>query len=46
MLTSGVVLLRENERPHTAAYTRALLENFSWELYDHPPYSPNLALSD
>jgi hypothetical protein len=24
----------------------ALLEHFNWELFDHPPYSPDLALSD
>jgi histone-lysine N-methyltransferase SETMAR len=45
MLTYGV-LLHDNARPHTAARTRALLEHFSWELFDHPPYSPDLASSD
>jgi hypothetical protein len=39
MLTSGVVLLHDN-----AAHTQALLEHFSWELFDHPPYSPDLTL--
>jgi histone-lysine N-methyltransferase SETMAR len=46
MLTSGVVLLHYNARPHTAARTRAPLEHFNWELFDHPPYSPDLAPSD
>jgi transposase len=46
MLTSGVLLLHDNARPHTAALTRALLEHFEWELYDHPPYSPDLAPRD
>jgi hypothetical protein len=46
MLTSGVVLLHDNARPHTAACTRALLEHFNWKLPDHPPYSPNLTPSD
>jgi histone-lysine N-methyltransferase SETMAR len=46
MLTSGVVLLHDNVHPHTAACIRALLELFSWELFGHPPYSPDLALSD
>jgi transposase len=46
MLTSGVVLLHENARPHTAARTRALLEHFNWELFDHPPYRPELTPSD
>jgi histone-lysine N-methyltransferase SETMAR len=46
MLTFGVVLLYDNARPHTAACTRALLEHFNWELFDHPPYSPDRAPSD
>jgi transposase len=48
MLTSGVVLLHDNARRHarTAARTRALPENFDWELFDHPPYSRDLAPSD
>jgi histone-lysine N-methyltransferase SETMAR len=40
------VLLHDNARPHTAARTRALLGHFNWELFDHFPYSPDLALSD
>jgi histone-lysine N-methyltransferase SETMAR len=32
--------------PHTAACTRALLQHFNLELFDHPPYSPDLTLSD
>jgi histone-lysine N-methyltransferase SETMAR len=46
MLTSGAVLLHDNVHPHTAARTRALLENFNWELFDHPPYNPDLNPSD
>lgn len=38
MLTSGVVLLHDN--------TQALLQKFHWDLFDHSPYSPNLAPSD
>ncbi|KAJ4439542.1 hypothetical protein ANN_07666 [Periplaneta americana] len=33
-------------RPHTAASTRGLLDQFGWEIFDHPPYSPDLAPSD
>jgi transposase len=40
------IVLHDNARPHTAARTRALLEHFNWELFDHPPYSPDLAPSD
>jgi histone-lysine N-methyltransferase SETMAR len=46
MLTFGVVLLYDNACPHTAARTLALLEHFNWELFDHPPDSPDLAPSD
>jgi histone-lysine N-methyltransferase SETMAR len=46
MLISSIVLLHGNVHLHTAAHTRALLEHFNWELFDHPPYSPDLARSD
>jgi histone-lysine N-methyltransferase SETMAR len=46
ILTTGVVFLRDYVQLHTAARTRALLERFSWEFFDHPPYSPDLAPSD
>jgi histone-lysine N-methyltransferase SETMAR len=46
MLTSGVMRLHNNVRPHIAARNRALLERFNWELFDHPPSSPDLASSD
>jgi hypothetical protein len=46
MLKSGVVVLHDSSRPHTAARTRALLEHFNWELFDHLPYIPDLAQSD
>jgi hypothetical protein len=46
MLTSSVVLLHDNTRLHTAACTRALLEHFNWELFDHPLYSPDFTQSN
>jgi transposase len=46
MLTKGVVLLHDNARPHTAPRTNALIKLFNWEIFDHPPYSPDLAPSD
>jgi histone-lysine N-methyltransferase SETMAR len=46
MLTFGIVLLHDNARPHTGARISALLEHFNWELFDQPPYSPDLAPSD
>jgi transposase len=39
------VLLHDNARPHTVGRTRRLLEHFNWDLFDHPPYSPDLVLS-
>jgi hypothetical protein len=42
----SVVLLNNNVFLHIAACTRALMEHFNWELFDHPPYSPDLTPSD
>jgi hypothetical protein len=42
MLTYGV-LLHDNARQHAAARTQTLLEHSDWELFDHPPYSTDLA---
>jgi transposase len=46
MLTKGIVLLHYNARLHTAAYTNALIKLFNWEIFDHPPYSPDLVPID
>ncbi|KAJ4437856.1 hypothetical protein ANN_13795 [Periplaneta americana] len=46
MLTAGVVLLHDNARPHKARRTASVLTEFGWELFDYPPYSPDLAPSD
>jgi len=46
MLTKGVILLHNNTQPHTAAHTNALIKLFNWEIFDHPPYSLDLAPSD
>jgi histone-lysine N-methyltransferase SETMAR len=45
MLTSSVVLHHEYLRPPTVARIRTLLDHFNWELFDPPPYSPDLAPS-
>ena len=42
MLTKCVILLHDQVRLHT----NALIKLFSWEIFDHPPYSPDLAPSD
>jgi hypothetical protein len=48
MLISDVVLFHDNARSpiSTAAHTRALLEHFNWELFDHHRYSHDVAPSD
>jgi histone-lysine N-methyltransferase SETMAR len=47
ILTPSVlaVFLRDNADPHTAARTRALLQHLDWELFNFPPYIPDLAPS-
>ncbi|GBN22071.1 hypothetical protein AVEN_170092-1 [Araneus ventricosus] len=46
LLTSGVVVIHDNARPHSASITQQLLDQFKWNLSDHPAYSPDLATSD
>ena len=35
MLSGGVVLLHDNARPHLARQSTHLLQEFSWELFNH-----------
>ncbi|KAG8291263.1 hypothetical protein J6590_064575 [Homalodisca vitripennis] len=37
VLTSGVVFVHDNARPHTAQRITELLEKFKWDVFDHPP---------
>uniref|UniRef100_A0A1B6JMV6 Tc1-like transposase DDE domain-containing protein n=1 Tax=Homalodisca liturata TaxID=320908 RepID=A0A1B6JMV6_9HEMI len=46
MLSSKVVLIHDNARPHCSARTKAELNSFKWQIFGHPPYSPDLAPSD
>ena len=46
MLTKGVVILHESAWPHTVTRTNALIKIFICEIFDHPPYSPDLTPSD
>uniref|UniRef100_A0A8C5RKU3 Transposase n=1 Tax=Laticauda laticaudata TaxID=8630 RepID=A0A8C5RKU3_LATLA len=45
-LSSKILFLHDNARPHTANRTREVLNAFKWEIFPHPPYSPDLAPSD
>jgi hypothetical protein len=38
--------MHDNARPHTAARTQDLFQKFCWDMFDHPPYSPDLAPSN
>jgi histone-lysine N-methyltransferase SETMAR len=38
--------LHDNARPHAAARTQAMLQEFGWEVFERPAYSPDLAPSD
>jgi hypothetical protein len=40
LFSSGVLLLCDNARPHTAARTRQLLEQLQWKVFEHPPLHP------
>ncbi len=46
LLMEGVILLHDNARPRSANITRALLQQFQWDVFRHPPYSPNLTPSN
>lgn len=46
MLRDGILLIHDNARPHTAHDTQQCLMELRWEVFDHPPYSPDLAPSD
>ena len=45
LITKGILFLQDNA-PHTAHYTTCTLQQLGWEVLPHPPYSPDLALSD
>ena len=48
MHSARVILLQENARPrpHMARWATHLLQEFSWEVFNHPLYSLHLAPSD
>ena len=42
----SIVFHHDNARPHTSLKTRVKLRELDWDILPHPPYSPDLALSD
>ena len=46
LLSKRVLLLHDNDRPHTAAHTVDTLRALKFEVLEHPPYSPDLAPSE
>jgi histone-lysine N-methyltransferase SETMAR len=42
----GVLLHHDNARSNTAQVTQKRIQELQWELVEHPPYSPDLALRD
>jgi len=46
MMHEGLGFHKVCSRPHSANQTTATLMSFKWEVLQHPPYSPDLALSD
>ena len=46
-ISRGIVLLHDNARPPTVRQTHAFLrEKLHWDIFERPPYSPDMALSD
>lgn len=46
MLSSGVILLHDNARPHVSKATSDALTRKRWEVLEHPAYSPDLSPCD
>jgi histone-lysine N-methyltransferase SETMAR len=46
LLSSGVMHVHDNARLHDAARTQAMLQEFGWEVFERPAYSPDLVPSD
>ena len=41
-----VILQHDNARPHVTKPVKTYLETLRWAVLPHPPYSPDIALSD
>lgn len=45
-LSRNIVLLHDSATPHSAYITKAFLDEFKWEVWEHPPYIPDLLSCD
>jgi len=47
LLSRGVIIIHDNVTPHTSGLvcTLRVLTDFGWYVFQHPPYSPDLAPS-
>lgn len=41
-LSRGVIIMHDNVTLYTAGQTRLLLDDFQWDVFDHPPHSPDI----
>ncbi len=41
LLIKGVIQLHDNAPPHNVNVTQEILQQFQWNVFRHPPYSPN-----
>jgi len=46
MLSNGVFLIQNNDRPRKHELVQHFIDGFGWKLFPHPAYSPDTALSD
>ena len=45
-LLNNAIILRDNSTSHTAGWVQKLLQQWGWEILQHPLYSPDLSPSD
>lgn len=45
-MSENVFLIHDNARHHSSARTQRELQRLNWEVFGHPPFSPDLAPSD
>jgi transposase len=46
MFVAGVLILQDNARPHASGAVSEILEKYGWQVFPHPPYSPDMSRPD